>query len=331
MSSQPILLYAAVFISSVLLLFWSGSKLVKALMKIARYLGWREFVVAFFVMAIASSIPNLFVGINSAVNGIPELSFGDIVGGNIVDLTLAVALVVLIGGRNLPARTKIIQNSALFTAGIALLPLILILDGSLGRIDGLVLILVFKFYVLWLFSREDRFRKAYGFNHNHNNNGAPKKEFRRFIRFLKNLAKVVILLVLLLLASEGIVRSARVFSETLDVSISMVGILIIGLGSALPETYFAIASARKNQTDMILGDLIGSVIVCATLILGIVALIRPIEITDFSPFAIARIFLIVSALFFLTAIKTGKKITKKEALVLLALYIIFVLSETCLK
>ena len=67
---------------------------------------------------------------------------------------------------------------------------------------------------------------------------------------------------------------------------------------------------------MILGDLMGAVIVPATLVLGIVALIRPIKITDFSSLAIARIFLIISAISFLFFLRTGKKITRKEALFL---------------
>ncbi len=101
----------------------------------------------------------------------------------------------------------------------------------------------------------------------------------------------------------------------------------MGLGNALPETYFAVISAKKGQTWMILGNLMGSVIVPATLVLGIVALICPIEIIDFSPFAIARFFLIISALFFLFFVRTGRKITRKEALFLLLIYIVFVATE----
>ena len=105
--------------------------------------------------------------------------------------------------------------------------------------------------------------------------------------------------------------------------------LIVGLGNALPEICFAIASARKGQTWMILGNLMGSVIVLVTLVLGIVALLCPIEIPekDFSPFAIARIFLVISALFFFICVRTDQKITKKEALILVGVYILFVLSE----
>ena len=78
---------------------------------------------------------------------------------------------------------------------------------------------------------------------------------------------------------------------------------------------------------MVAGNLMGSVIFPATLVLGIVALICPIKINDFSPFLIGRVFLVVSAVFFLIFIRTGKRITKKEAVFLLLIYIAFVLAE----
>lgn len=308
-------------------------------MGIARYLGWREFVVAFFIMAFAGSLPNLFVGINSALQGIPELSFGEVVGGNVADLTLAVALAVLIGGNYLPVRSKMGQTSTVFTALIAILPLILIWDGSLTREDGWVLLLAFAIYIFWLFSKEERFRKIYRGNKKrpeyhpvisfidfirHRKEHRP---LRRFGIFLKNLARTVLFLSLLLIASWGVVESAQAFADILGVGLPIIGILIVGLGNALPETYFAIASARKHQTWMILGDLMGSVIVCATLVLGIVVLIHPIENIDISPFAIARIFLVIAAIFFFIAVRTDRRITKKEALFLLLIYLAFLTAE----
>ncbi len=332
-------LYVLIFIVSCFLLFWSGSRLVKGLMKMAKFLGWREFVVAFFVMAVAGSAPNFFVGINSAIHGIPQLSFGEIVGGNVVDLTLAVALAVLIGGSALPVRSKMVQTSTIFTAVAAVLPLILILDGNLGRGDGLILLSAFVFYIVWLFSKEERFRKKYVNNKNKEEKKSVIKPelrswktveykiFKQFKNFFKAFGKVIIALLLLLVASEGIVRSAQGFSNALGVTLPVVGILIIGLGNALPETYFAIISARKKRTWLILGDLMGAVIICATFVLGVVALICPIEIEDFSPFAIARIFLIISALFFLVFVRTDRKISKKEAWFLLLIYVVFVVAE----
>lgn len=306
--------YIFIFIASCALLLWAGKWLIGALTRIARYLGWREFVLAFIVIAIAASVPNLFVGIASALQGIPELSFGDIVGGNIIDLTIAVALAAFFA-RGLPAESKMVQTSAIFTMVIAILPLLLILDGKLGRGDGLILIGVFFFYIFWLFSKKERFAKIY------DNNEIPIiKEFKTFI---KDLGRIILGLFFLLIAAEGIVRAASFFSESLNLPLALVGILIVGVSNAIPETYFAILAAKRAQNWMILGDLMGSVIVAATLVLGIVALICPIEIPDFSPFAIARFFLIISAIFFFFFVRTNRKVSTKEALFLLAIYLTF--------
>ncbi|MBU2635184.1 sodium:calcium antiporter [Patescibacteria group bacterium] len=335
------MIWLFIFIISCFLLFWSGSRLIKCLIRMARYLALREFVLAFFVMAFAGTLPNLFVGINSALHGIPQLSFGEIVGGNVIDLTLAVGLAILIGNTVIPVRSKMVQTSTIFTAVIAVLPLVLILDGSLGRGDGLILLLAFVLYIFWLFSKEERFRKVYKGNKNEHKYGLgfiaflrnrkEPKSIRHFKVFLKDLGNVIVSLVLLSAASWGVVQSAQVFSDVLNISLPIVGILIVGLGNALPETYFAIISARKRQTWLILGNLMGSVIVSATLVLGIVVLISPIRNIDFSPFAIARIFLVVSAVFFLIVVKTDKKITKKEAILLIGIYIAFLLTEIFLK
>ncbi len=335
------MIWLLIFIISCFVLFWSGSRLIKALIRMARYLALREFVLAFFVMAFAGSLPNLFVGINSALHGIPQLSFGEIVGGNLIDLTLAVGLAILIGGTAIPVRSKMVQTSTIFTAVIAILPLVLILDGSLGRGDGLILLLTFALYIFWLFSKEERFRKVYKGNKNEHGhsmgllgflrNRKEPKSIRNFKIFLKDLRNVVLSLVLLSASSWGVVQSAQVFSDVLNISLPIVGILIVGLGTALPETYFAILSARKRQTWLILGNLMGSVIVCATLVLGIIVLISPIQNIDFSPFAIARIFLIISAVFFFIVVRTDQKITKKEALLLIGIYILFLLTEIFFK
>ena len=307
-----------IFIASCAGLYFAGELVVGSLMRTAKFLGWREFVVAFIVIAFAATLPNLFVGITSAINKIPELSFGDVVGGNVIDLTLAVALAALVA-KSLPADSRTVQTTSFFTTTIAILPLLLILDGELGRGDGLVLILTFGFYLWWLFSKQERFTKVY------NENKIPLS--KRLPTLLKDIGKIILGITILILASKGIVESALFFAETFNLSLSLIGILIVSLGNALPETYFAIASARKGQTWMILGDLMGSIIAPATLVLGIVVLICPIQIPDFSPFVIARLFLIISAFFFFIFLRTGKKITRREAIFLLGIYVTFVLSE----
>jgi len=314
--------HTILFLLSGLLLLWSANWLVGSVTQIARYLHWKEFVIAFFVMAIVSSLPNLFVGITSAFQGVPELSFGDIVGNSVVDLTLVVALAVLLV-KKLEADSPLIQKSALFTLAIALLPLLLILDKELSRGDGIALLLAFVFYSVWLFSK----RKEYGTISNHANDTQTQDQFSRFRLFLQSIGKTAIGIFLLLISAQGVVAASLFFASEFQISLAMLGILVLGLGSALPETYFTIAAARKGNSKLILGDLMGSVIVLATLVLGVVALIEPIRVPHFSSFAIARIFLFASAFFFFLFLRSGRKISKKEGVFLILLYIAFILAE----
>ena len=313
-----------IFIVSVFVLSWLSSHLVKTLVDIAKYLHWREFIIAFFVMAFAASLPNLFVDLNAALRGLPQISFGDIIGGNLVDLTLVTAIAVFFTKKILPANSRLVQGSALFTILIAVLPLLMILDGNLSRIDGLILIFVFFLYSYWIFTREERFKKFY-------KKDRGGKSIKGKFGFFMNLGKMILLLSLLLFASFGVINSAQFFSDKLGISLSLVGILIVGLGNCFPETYFSIVSAKKGEGWMVLGDLMGSVVICSTLVLGIVAVVAPFEIKDFSPFLIARAFTLIAAMLFFIVIKTGQKITKKEGLFLLSIYMAFLLTEIFIK
>ncbi len=276
-------------------------------------------MVAFFVMAFAASLPNFFVDINAAFKKIPQLAFGEVIGGNLVDLTVVMALAALFSKKHLKAESNMVQTSAIFTAIIVVLPLFLVLDGSLDRIDGLILIFSFVVYAWWLFSKKDRFKKIYREKY--------KKTEKNHQAFLKSILKIIVILILLLAASWVVIDNAKLFSVKLGIPLSLVGILIVGLGNSFPETYFSIISARKGEAWMVLGDIMGSVIICSTLVLGVVALISPFKIYDFSPFLIARAFTLIAALFFLISIKTEKMITKREGLILLFIYIIFLITE----
>ena len=322
------LYYSLLFLFSGFLLLWSANWLVGSITQIARYLGWKEFVIAFFVMAIVASFPNLFVGMIAAFDGIPELSFGDIVGNSVVDFTLVAAIAVFMG-KELRGDNRLIQRSLLFTIFIAILPLLLILDKELGRGDAIVLLLLFVLYSIWLFSNRSEYTHV--FKHNNSNGNTKLQPVARFRRFLLNSAKTIAAIALLLASAQGIVHAIQFFVGEFQIPLATVGILVLGLGSALPEIYFTIAAARKGHTNVILGDLMGSIIVMATLVLGIVALIHPITIESFSPFALARFFLIASALFFLIFLRTDHRITKKEALFLLGLYIAFVAGEIIIR
>ncbi|MCZ2845742.1 MAG: sodium:calcium antiporter [Candidatus Bathyarchaeota archaeon] len=310
-------LYLIVFIGSSFLLTIAGKWLVEALAKIAKFLGLKEFVVAFFTIAFATALPNLFLGILSSINDIPQLSLGDVLGGNIFDLTLVVALAAFVSKDGIQAKSRTVEGSSIFTIGSAILPLLLISDGDISRFDGSVLVLAFICYIYWLFNKEERFKKVY--------DGVP--DIKDWKYFIKDVGIIVLSFVLLILGAKGIVDSASFFAETLNLPILLIGILIVGAGNALPETSFSFQAARRGEDWMILGNLMGTVMITTTLVLGVVALISPIDSFDVSAFAIGRIFVVLSAGFFLIFLRTGHKITRREGTILLLIFVAFLIAE----
>jgi cation:H+ antiporter len=310
-----------VFIISFILLSISGRWLIESLKRISEFLGWKEFVVAFFITAFSVSLPNFFVGIISAINKVPELSFGDIVGGNVAELALLGGLAALISKKGLSANSKTVQGSSIFAIVAALLPLLLGADGNISRSDGILLILAFVLYTAWLFNKKERFEKVY-----------DEIKGRISVKFVfKTTLILIISIFLLLVSAQGVVKSARFFADYLKIPLTLVGILIVSLGNSFPDLSFVIQTARKSDDWLLLGDLIGGTIITATLVLGIVSLISPIKITDIPAIVIGRIFLIISAIFFLYCIRTDHKITRKEGVVLILIYVLFIVVEIFIK
>ena len=298
----------------------AGDWLVRSLHRIARFLGWQDFITAFFIMSVAVSVPELFIGITAALGGIPELSFGNIIGANIIHFTLAIALATIVLG-NLSFESAHVRLSADFTIFFAVLPFILMIDGVLSRRDGIVLMSAFFIYVLWVFSKREHFSKQY-YPLASDGHGIVSP-FEKYKMFLKDFGTFLMGVGVLILAAKGIVESATFFAEALQMPLVMIGVFVVGLGTALPETYFAIASARRGNQFMIIGNLLGSTVFTASFVLGLVAFLYPIVITDFSPYIIARAFLIISGITLLVFSRTGNKLTSREAFILLGFLFIF--------
>lgn len=310
-------LYILIFIISCLVLIQSGTLMVGALTRIAQFLEWREFTVAFFLMAFATSIPELFVGITSALHLKSALSLGNIIGSNVINLTLAIGIAVLLAN-GLSVETAIAQRNSVYVSIIASLPILLMLDGKLSRVDGLALLIVLVFYFHIMASEEKRFTKVLSKEY--------KREWPKFKLFLKDLGIFLGGVLLLLLAAQGIVLTSFFFAEAAGLSLAIIGILIVALGTNLPEIAFGVKAIALGHKEMVLGNLMGSVVANSTLVLGITILISPLEIPEFSPYITGIIFTVLAALFFVIFSKTGKKITRKEAIFLLGVYVLFVIT-----
>jgi len=318
---MEIILALIIFIVSCFLLTYASKMLVDALAKIALFLKVREFIVATFLMAFGTAMPNLVVGIVSAFKGMPELSLGDVMGGNIFDITMAIGLAVLFSVDGIPAHSRTVQKTTLITIGFALLPLLLMSDGLLSRGDGTLLMVLYLVYVFWFFSDPSRITRPYD-KHEH----CPNVKV-----FVKNFFLCILGILLLIVGGYGIVESATVFATFFGLPLAIIGVFVVGISNCLPETFFCIQAGRNKQEWMVLGNIMGGVIFAASFLLGLVAFIHPIQIANITFSVIARAFLILACLFFLVFVRTDKQLTKKEAGVLIAIYILFLVTEILMR
>lgn len=304
-------------ILSCLVLVISGSFLVKSLSKIASYLKISEFVVGFIIMAFATSIPELFVGISSALAHNTALALGNVIGANILDLTIVIGIVILLG-RGIKIKRKTTKKDALYMFFIATLPLALMWIGhSISRIDGIILLGAFFFYAGKLFKEKKIFKKE---AENHEKKWEP----------VLNTALFIFSLALLFLSSRFVVKYATLLSFDLLLPPILIGLFLVSIGTTLPELIFESRAVLMGHSEMALGDLIGSVIVNSTLVLGVTALIFPIT-ADLLLFITSGIFMLIVAFLFATFVESGNKLYIKEGIALILLYIFFIIIEFYVK
>lgn len=305
------------FFLACIVLAVSATFLVKNLVKIAEFLRITEFAAAFIIMAVATSLPELFVGIMSALTGNPALSFGNIIGANIIDLTLVMGIII-IASRNIKIKDKEIKKDAFFMSLIALLPLILFLIGNvLSRLDGLILLAIFFVYSRRLLKRQKKFKEK------------MKNRIKRY-EIIFTMLFFIFSLGVLFVSANFIVKYATLLAVDLALPQIMIGLFLVSIGTTLPELTFGVRAAMLRHGEMALGDQIGTVICNATFILGVVALIEPIT-AAFAPFIIASAFLLLSCFLFITFTESGNRLDMKEGISLILLYIFFVMVEFYIK
>ena len=315
-------LYILIFIISCFFLVRSGLWVVKALIKIAQFLGWREFMVSSVLMAFSTSLPEIFIGISSAFSGMPKLSLGNIIGSNIIALTLVIGIGAILG-KGIKFKGKVLQRASVYAGIYTLLPLLLMLDGNVSRGDGIILFFALAFYFLQLLSEEERFTKIFS---NHFMNDWPRLKL-----LFKNIFLFFIGIVLLLISAQGIVYSSSQIASLFNFPLVIIGTILVAFGTSLPEIAFGIRSITMGHKELILGDVMGSVVINSTLVLGLTAVISPFQINDFSPYLKGTIFTIATCLFFIIFARTDRKITKREAIFLVGIYALFVFAEVFLK
>lgn len=306
-----------IFLIACLILFFSGSFLVKSLSKIARFLRIQEFTAGFIIIAIATSIPELFVGIASALKRNTALALGNVIGSNIVDLTLIAGIgIILVKGYKI--KTKETKKDALFMVALAALPLLLMVMGkSISRLDGVVLLLAFSFYIARMLRKRKYYPKIY------DENQVGRKAI------VLNVFLFVLSLIVLFFSAHYVIVYGSALSIDLALPPIIIGLFLIAFATSLPELVFETNALLRGHSEMALGDLIGSVIANSSLVLGVTALIYPIS-ADFFLAVSSGIFMILVCFIFATFVES-KRLHWKEGVSLILLYIFFILLEFFIK
>lgn len=279
--------------------------------RLAKALHFPEFIVSFFIIALISVLPEATISIISAFRGEPGLGLGTLLGSNVADLTLVFGIVALFSSSGIKVKSKIISNNFYFLI-LLLFPLILGFDGKFTRVDGLILVLLGLVFFIKIAFDSHRFRKKF-------NN--TKRE-----HFFKSLTFLIISLGILLLSAFLTVKFAMNFAHDAKLPTILVGLTIIAFGTCLPELIFSIKAVRKNHDGLALGDILGTVIADATIILGIVALISPFTYNPYNIYITGGA-MFLAGLLVTIFMKSDKIIKKSEGIFLIIFYILYIFIE----
>lgn len=316
-----ILFYIFILIIAFYILVRSGGALVSSLTFISRFFGISEYTASFVLMAMATSLPEFFVGISSAISGKPNISFGNIIGANIINVTLAIALVAIFA-RSIKITSEDTKHDSFLAVLLSLAPLLLIIDGVLSRWDGILLIVMFFGHLVHLIKKGRQTKDVF-------NSLSPQEKTLKI--FFNNFGQFILGSVILLISSSVVVWSVNNLAAIFGLSLFIVGLVIVAIGTTLPEITFGIRSVVRGKDSMAFGNVFGSTATNSALILGTVSLISPIHINNFKIVSFSLLMMTVSLIVFALMVRYKKEITYKNGLALLFFYILFLGLEFLLK
>jgi cation:H+ antiporter len=296
------------FVVGCFVLIKSAEYAVKAVSHLARFLRLTEFVTSFILVAFVSSMPETIISIISALQGDPSIGLGALLGGNIADLTLILGLVTL-AAHPIRVHSRIVKKD-LYLGALCMLPILLGMNGLLSRLDGIILICAGIGFMIILVRERGHFHKPFE-NHDH---------------YLKNFLILLVSVGLMVSSAYVIVQSSEAMALGIGVPAILIGLVLVALGTTLPEFMFSLQSVRKGHSEMAIGDLWGTVIVDACIGVGITALIMPIAV-NLVLLSVIGIFTLFAVVFSLVFMRTDGVLSKNEAMTLILFYVAFVVAQ----
>ncbi|NPV02070.1 MAG: calcium/sodium antiporter [Brevinematales bacterium] len=295
---------------------WGGSELtVRKLSPIAKFFGVREIVVTILGISVMSSLPEFTVSFFANLQGNPDISIGNIIGSNFVTLTFVTALCALI--RPMQIHTDIKDRESAWMILSTVIIFILARDGELGRLDGIVLILL---YIPYLISVINSARKsAHEDKELLANKGKDKKIALHIVFAALGVLGVIAGANITLLAGQDI-------GTRIGITPLAMGVLIFAFGTSLPELSVALSATFKHKAEVSIGEVYASNIFTAMFVLGMCALAQPMPVsTSILNFDIP--FLILAGSVIQIFVTTGSKLQRIEAIFVLGMYVYFTIGH----
>lgn len=321
------LLTLVLLLLSLVVLVVSSEKFVESGERLAKKMGISDFVLGITIIAIGTTLPELAIGITASVQQDFALNWGNIIGSNIANIGLVLALSILVT-KQFDIQQKFFKPDLLALMSFTFLFIAFGSNGVFSALEGTVLVVLFLAYLVWLTQSVENARSR-----------AFKKEFKtegqlkirhaphRFLHFLQKIESKTGLIVLLSMAglwigANGTVEYASALAQEFNVSQTIIGFSIVAIGTSLPNILVALSALQRNLIDVFLGSIIGANIATLAMIGGISMLINPMII----PFAAAAqaygfLIIITTSLFF--AAWVHPFITKSTAFFFMLIWLVF--------
>jgi len=277
--------------------------------RLAKNFRMSKYIVGFVIIAIISILPETFVSINSSLAGIPAFGLGTLFGSNVADLTLVFVVIIVLSGRNIKIENRILKNNITYPF-LFLIPIILGLDGYYSRVEGTVLIIAGALFYY------------FAFKNSHSHSSHVKKDNDHH----KNAILLIASMAVLLIGSYFTVSSAVNLAQNLGITPVLIGMLIVGVGTTMPELIFSLQAVKKHDDSLAVGDVLGTVLADATIVVGIIAIMNPFLFPQRIIY-VTGVFMLLASFILTYFMRTGKIVSKKESAFLFLFWIIFVLTE----
>lgn len=304
-----ILFYIVSFIT-----IWFGAGLIiKSIDKIARRLKLSSFAMSFFLLGILTSIPEIAISSSAIADHNPEIFVGTLLGGTVVIFLFIIPLLAILG-KGIRISHDLSNSHILMTLLVLLIPALLVIDHKVTNLEGFFMVVLYfvLFYII---------QKRHGIFDRDNTKIMEIKTYSFF-----DIAKVGLGIGIVFLSSQYIVKQTVIFSEALRVPIYYISLILLSIGTNLPELSLAIRSIVSGKKNIAFGDYLGSA-AANTLLFGIFTLLNEGEVLTVNNFFITFLFTLTGLVLFYFFSKSQRFISVREGLILFGIYLLFVVYE----